>query len=147
MKVYQNFRLKYHDLLRYCSWIFNFSKLTLAVHWLICGFWSKKTRQYIQRVLNDLQMAMLSRRRMIWLLPRPFPTTSPVSQLARRIQENLTTGEGGVGGKEPNNTTRKPGWSSINHLQTFLNFRFLRTFHRRLPSNIIHFFEYYFNLF
>ncbi len=78
----------------------------------------KKANTYRQRVVDGLQRTMLSRRRMIWILPLPLPPTpSPVSKLSLFFSVflcvapvELTIGRGGGKGKEPNHTTaRKPG--------------------------------------
>ncbi len=67
-----------------------------------------------QRVLIDLQRTELSRCRMIWLLPHPFP--SPISKLSMFLSLPVELTDGRGGGREPNQTTaRKLAWSSINH--------------------------------
>jgi hypothetical protein len=86
---------------------------------------------------------------MICLLPRPLPTTSPVSQIDRRQIGilYLMTWEEGMGGEEPNHTILKPVGSLINNLQTFLNYRLYQLFRGVYHQILWIFFEYYFNLF
>ncbi len=64
-----------------------------------------------------------SRRRMIWLLPHPPPSPSPVSKIDHRQtgrlrrRDNLLTWEGGGGEWGAKSNDGEETWFSINHLK------------------------------
>jgi hypothetical protein len=70
-----------------------------------------------QSVLNDLQRTRISRHRMIWLLPNPFPPLCcqqdvSVSQSSCVSLVELTDRRGGVGGGGARSNDHENDWSS-----------------------------------
>ncbi len=70
-----------------------------------------------QRVLNDIWRTRLSRRRVIWLLPHPFPPLPAVSWIGDTQEDwemrQLADGRGGGEGAKSYNSEK--AWSSRNH--------------------------------